>query len=183
MAKLVGRRYAEALFEVAIELDKLEQFRDEILFISQVFQNEPKLNIIIQHPKISKAEKKDIINSIFKDRVCQEILNLMYIILDKERERDIQDISDEYINLFNEKYGIVDAQAITAIPMSEEEKLELEQKLSKKLDKKVNLVNIVNEDIIGGVLVKIKDKVIDESIRKQLDMLQKNLQGVKVSKE
>lgn len=183
MAKLVGKKYAEALFDVAIELDKLEQFKDEILFISQVFQKEPKLNIIIQHPKISKAEKKDIINSIFKGRVSQEILNLMYIVIDKERERDIQDISDEYINLFNEKYGIVDAQAITAIPMTEDEKLALSQKLSKKFNKKVNLTNIVDKDIIGGILVKVQDKVIDESIRKQLDMLQEDLQGVKVSKE
>lgn len=183
MEELVGRRYAQALFEVAVETEKLEEFKDEIIVVSQAFQNEPRLNTIIQHPKVNRKEKKEIIDAIFKGRVSDEILNLLYIIIDKERERNIKDISDEYIDLFNEKFGIVDAKAITAIPMSEDERLELEQKLSKKLDKKVNLENEIDKDIIGGVLIKIKDKVIDQSIRRQLDMLEKSLQSLRVTKK
>ncbi|MBS4538324.1 F0F1 ATP synthase subunit delta [Clostridium sp. D2Q-11] len=183
MAELIGKRYAQALFEVGVELEKLEDFRDEIVFIAQAFKEEPKLYTIIQHPKVSKTEKRDIIDSIFKDRVSEEISNLLYILIDKDREKSLQDISDEYVNLYNEKFNIVDAQAYTAVEMNEDAKLKLQEKLSKKLDKKVNLVNIVDKDIIGGVLVKIKDKVIDESIRKQLEMLGKNLQSVRVTKK
>jgi len=180
MAKLIGRRYAEALFEAAIELDKLEQFRDEIKAVSDVFENEPQLKTIFEHPKLSKNEKKDIIKSIFGGKVSQEILNLCYIVVDKNREKHIKDISDQYIKLSNEKMGIVEAQAVTAVPMDEEEKLKLQNKLSEKLGKKVLLSNIVDEKLIGGVLVRIEDKVIDSSIKGKLEDIYKNLNNVRV---
>lgn len=182
MAELVGKRYAEALFEVALEMDKLEQFKEEVKVVSDILEQEAKLKTIFQHPKLSKNEKKDIINSLFKNNASQEILNFLYIIVDKGREKFINDIKNEYISLSNEKQGIVEAQAITAVPMGEEEKIELQKKLTKKLNKKVNLTNIIDESIIGGVLVRIEDKVIDASIKGQLDEIQKMLNNTRVTK-
>ncbi len=180
MAKLIGKRYAEALFEVASELNKLEQFKQEIKAVSDVLENEPQLKTIFQHPKLSKNEKKDIIKSIFNNRVSQEILNLCYIVVDKGRERHITDISDEYIKLSNQKMGIVEAQAVTAVPMDEEEKLKLQNKLSEKLGKKVLLSNILDKNILGGVLVRIEDRVIDSSVKGRLEDIYKNLNNVRV---
>lgn len=180
MAKLIGKRYAEALYEVALELDKLEEFKNEIKSISQLLESEPKLKVIFEHPKLSKDEKKDIINSIFKDRVSQEILNLCYILVDKGREKYIADISEEYTKLSNEKQGIVEAKAITAIPMNEKEMKKLGDELSKKLGKKVLLSNVIDKNILGGVLVKIGDKVIDASIKGRFEELHKDLNSVRV---
>lgn len=182
MAKLVGKRYAEALFEVALELNKLEQFKEEIIAISDVFENEPKLKTIFLHPKLSKSEKKDIVNSLFKDKISQQMLNLMYIVIDKGRERYIKYIKDEYVDLANEKQGIVEAVAVTAVPMEEVEKIKLQNKLTEKLGKNIILKNVIDKEIIGGVLIKIEDKVIDSSIKGQLDMIQKELKNVKVEK-
>ncbi|MGF7057708.1 F0F1 ATP synthase subunit delta [Brassicibacter mesophilus] len=180
MAKLIGKRYAEALFEAATELDKLDQFKQEIKAVSDVFENEPQLKTIFEHPKLSKNEKKDIIKSIFGGKVSQEILNLCYIVVDKSREKHMKDISEQYIKLSNKKMGIVEAQAVTAVPMDEEEKLKLQSKLSEKLGKKVLLSNIVDEKLMGGVLVKIEDKVIDSSIKGRLEDIYKNLNNVRV---
>lgn len=181
MAKLVGKRYAEALFEVAKEIDKLEQFREDIKAISDIFENEPQLKAIFQHPKLSKNEKKDIISSLFKGRASQEVINLLYIVIDKSREAHLKDISDEYIKLYNEQMGIVEAKALTAVAMTEEEKLKLQSKLSEKLGKKVILSNMVNKEIMGGVLLKIEDKVIDSSIKGRIEDIQKNLNNIRVS--
>ncbi|WP_352419714.1 F0F1 ATP synthase subunit delta [Proteiniborus sp.] len=180
MAKLIGKRYAEALYEVALELDKLEQFKDEIKAISQVLESEPKLKTIFEHPKLSKDEKKDIINSIFKGRVSQEILNLCYIVIDKGRETNLSDICEEYTKLSNIKQGIVEATAITAVPMQNKEMKKLEKQLSMKLDKKVLLSNVIDSTIIGGVLVKIGDKVIDASVKGKFEELYKDLNNVRV---
>ncbi|MFA5523166.1 MAG: F0F1 ATP synthase subunit delta [Tissierellales bacterium] len=182
MAELVGKRYAEALFEVALELDKLEEFNEEIKSVSEVLKSEPKLKTIFEHPKLSKKEKKDIIDSIFKDRVSQEIVNLCYIIIDKNREAYLSDISYEYTRLSNDKQGIVEAKAITAIPMDDEEMKKLENQLSKRLDKKVILTNEVQSGIIGGVLVKIGDKIIDASIKGRFEELYKDLKTQRVRK-
>lgn len=180
MAKLIGKRYAEALYEVALELDKLEQFKEEIKSISQVLESEPKLKTIFEHPKLSKNEKKDIINSIFKSRVSQEVLNLCYIVVDKGRETHLADISEEYTRFSNEKQGIVEAKAITAVPMKAKEMEKLEDRLSKKLGKKVLLSNVIDNTIMGGVLVKIGDKVIDASIKGKFEELYKDLNNVRV---
>jgi len=181
MAKLVGKRYAEALFEVAKEVDKLEQFKEDIKAISDIFESEPQLKTIFQHPKLSKNEKKDIIKSLFEGKSSQEVLNLLYIIVDKGREAHLKDISDEYINLYNEQMGIVEANALTAVKMNEEDKLKLQEKLSEKLGKKVLLTNTVDEEIMGGVLLKIGDKVIDSSVKGRLEDIQKNLNNIRVS--
>lgn len=180
MAELVGKRYAEALFEVALELNKLQEFKEEIKAISQVLNSEPKLKTIFEHPKLSKDEKKDIINSIFKDRVSQEIINLCYIVIDKGREAYLTQISEEYTKLSNESQGIVEAKAITAIPMAEKEMKKLENQLSKKLDKKVLLSNEIDSTIIGGVLVTIGDKIIDASIKGRFEKLYKDLNTQRV---
>ena len=182
MAELVAKRYAEALFEVAEEMGKLDGFKEEINGVSKVFEDEERLMTIFQHPKLSKKEKKDIVNSIFKGRVSQEILNFLYIIIDKGRERFISDISKSYTSLSNEKQGIVEAKAITAVPLGEEEKKNLEERLSKKLDKKIILTNMIDESILGGVLVRIEDKVIDSSIKGRLEEIEKNLKDIRVRK-
>ncbi len=180
MAKLIGKRYAEALYEVALELDKLEEFKEEIKAISQVLENEPKLKTIFEHPKLSKNEKKDIVDSIFKGRVSQEVLNLCYILVDKGRETHLADVSEEYIKLSNEKQGIVEAVAITAVHMNDEEMKKLEDKLSKNLGKKVLLSNVIDSTVIGGVLVKIGDKIIDASIKGRFEDLYKDMNNVRV---
>ncbi|KNF09717.1 ATP synthase subunit delta [Gottschalkia purinilytica] len=183
MAKLIAKRYAEALFEVGFELDKLEQFKDEIKSISSVFESEPKLNNIFTHPRLSKSEKKDILSSLFQGKVSNEVLNLCYITVDKGRERYLKDISEEYKKISNIAQGIVEAKAITAIPMDDKEVITLQNKLSSQLGKKVILSNIVDKSIVGGVLVKLGNKVIDGSIKGRLEQIQRDLNNIRVTQE
>ena len=183
MAELVAKRYGQALFDVALELNKLEDFKEEINEVAKVFEGEDKLRTIFEHPKLSKTEKKDIIDSLFKGRVSTEILNLMYIIVDKGRERYLSSISKEYTILSNEKQGIIEAKAITAHDMSDDEKNKLQEKLSSKFGKKVELTNVIDKSILGGVLVRIEDKVIDDSIKGKLEKLEKSLKDVRIARK
>ncbi len=182
MAELVGKRYAEALFEVALEMEKLEDVEEEITFVSNVFEKEDRLKTVFEHPKLSKTEKKDIVNSLFKEKLSKEVMNLLYITIDKGRERFIKDIKNSYISLSNEERGIVEASAVTAVPMSDKEISKLQDNLSKKLNKNVKLKNITDESIIGGVLIRIEDRVMDSSIKGKLEDIQKSLKNIKVTK-
>ncbi|MBS4536442.1 F0F1 ATP synthase subunit delta [Clostridium sp. D2Q-14] len=183
MAELIAKRYAEAFFEVAVETDNLEEFKEEISAVSKVLEEEEKLKIIFEHPKLSRDEKKDILNSLFKGKVSNEIMNLLYIVVDKGRERYIKAIEKEYIALANEKQGIVEGKAITAIKMEDSKLRELEEKLSKKFNKKFKLINEIDKDILGGVLVKIGDKVIDSSVKGQINKITKELNTTTVTKK
>lgn len=181
MENLVGKRYAEALFEVALEMNRLEDFKTEISSVTKVFKDEPQLKTVFEHPKLSKAEKKDIVNAIFKDRVSQEIVNLIYIMIDKGRERYIEDISREYAVLSNKAQGIIEGKVYTAVSMDSMEKEKLQNKLSQNLNKRVILKNVIDPSLIGGVLVRLEDRVIDASIKGQLEDIKKNLNNLRIT--
>ena len=183
MEKLVGKRYAEALFKVAIELNKLNEFKEEIIFVSDVFEENERLKVIFEHPRLSKDEKKDILNELFKDKVSTEVLNLCYIMVDKGRSKHIKNVSEELNKLANKEQGIVEAKAITAIAMTEEEKENLEKTLSKKLAKQVNLSNAIDTSIVGGVVVEVEGKRIDGSVKGKLDDIYKSLNNIKLTRE
>lgn len=177
MAKLVGKRYAEALFEAGLELNKLESFREDIANVSSILKEELELQKILNHPKISKTEKKDLLSSIFKGKVSEEILNFLYIIVDKRREGSLIEISKEFEELFNEHNNILEVTAITAIDMNKKVKNKLTQVLSNKTNKTIKLNNIVDSDVIGGVLLRIENKIIDGTIKGQLQSIEKTIKG------
>lgn len=183
MEKLVGKRYAEALFEVSEELNKIDEFREQVKFISDVFEQNGRLRTIFEHPKLSKTEKKDILNELFKEKVSSEVLNLCYIMVDKGRSNHIKFVSEEYNKLANKRQGIVEARAITAIKMTDEEIKNLQDRLSKKFNKKVKLSNTIDNSVVGGVVVEVEGKRIDGSIKGKLDDIYRSLNNMKLIRE
>lgn len=183
MDKLVVKRYAEALFEAAVEMDKLNEFGEQINFVSDVFSQNEELTAIFEHPKLTKADKKEMLDELFKEQVSVEVLNLCYIMVDKGRNKYIKYVSEEYTKLSNNKLGIVEAKAITAVPMTDEEKEHLQSTLSKKFDKKIELTNFIDNSVIGGVLVEVEGKIIDGSIKGKLHELYKSLNNMNLTKE
>ena len=183
MEKLVGKRYAEALFGAAVDLNKLEEFRSEIQFVADTFESSEELKTIFEHPKLSTSEKKDILNELFKERISTEVLNLCYIMVDKGRGKHIKDVSDVYNQLANKKQGIVDAEAITAVAMTTEELENLKATLSKKLGKQVDLSNTIDKTIVGGVVVEVEGKIIDGSVKGKLNDIHRSLNNMKLTRE
>ncbi len=171
MAELIATRYALALFEAGLDLEKTDMFNKECNFLKAVFEKERELLQILNHPRIALNEKKDIIDNLFKDRISQEMRNFLYILVDKRREASILDIVHRYGEIFNEHEKIVKVIAVTAIPMEEKLKSKLTTVLSNKLNKKVELTNEVNNTILGGVLLKIEDKQLDGTVKGQLESI------------
>ena len=172
MGKLIGSRYASSLFDVGLELGKIEEFYGELEAINKHFNQEEKLFQIFIHPRISKDEKRSMINEIFGKNISNELINFLYIIIDKTREKNLFEISEEYKNIYDEHQGIVDVIAVTAIPMKKNSINKMQAVLENKLDKKIRLCNEVDKSIIGGVLLKMEDKVIDNTLISQLKSME-----------
>ena len=177
MAKLVANRYASALFEAGIDLEKIKLFNDELDFLGKTFKEEEKLLQILDHPKIGKVEKRDLIDSIFKERLSEEMINFLYILIDKRREGHILEIVEEYKKMFNKHENIIKVVAITAVPMENKAKDRLSVVLKDKLKKAIELTNEVDEGLIGGVLLKVEDKLIDGTIKGQLESIGRVIKG------
>lgn len=178
MAKLVANRYASSLFEAGLELEKIEDFYGELESVGKVFYNENKLFQILTHPRVSKNEKKSLIETIFGKKTSKEMINFLYIIIDKRRESYLFEIIQEYKAIFNEFKEIVDVVAITAVPMDEQAKNKLSIVLKNKLNKNIQLSNEVDKSIIGGVLLKMSDKVVDSTLTSQLKSMEAVLKSV-----
>lgn len=177
MAELVSSRYALALFEVGLELEKINEFNEGLNFLKAIFEKETKLLQILSHPKIDKNEKKDLINNLFKGRISSEMMNFLYILIDKRREDSILNIIEKYREIFNEHENIVKVIAITAVPMEEKSKSKLITVLSNKFNKKVELHNKVDNNVLGGVLLRIENKQLDGTIKGQLKSMDKTISG------
>lgn len=175
MAKLVGNRYGNALFEAGLELDKLEDFQGDLELVLASLKEEPRLETILAHPKISKGEKRDLLREVFGKNISQELLNFLYIIVDKRRERYLFAIGEEFTKLFNQHKNITEVTALTAVTMKEEAREQLRVILGKKLGKDIRIKNLVDPSLLGGVLLKIEGKIIDGSIRSQLETIERNI--------
>jgi len=175
MAELVAKRYAEALFEVGVEENLLDTLKEELTQIAELIFKEREYQVILQHPKVSQAEKKAMFQELFQGKITQEMLNFLYILVDKHRLGELAGIREAFVALYNEERGIVEAVATTAIAMSAEAIERMAKALSVKLGKEVRLQNAVDPSLIGGVRLRMKDQVIDRSVQGKLGRLQEEL--------
>ena len=166
----VGRRYAEAIYEIAESTDKVKPIYEKLNALMELYKNDDEFKTFITHPLIEEDEKKKVLSSIFKD---EGILNIMFYILDKKRIENIRNIVAEYLKIYYEKNQILDVEATFAVEPSELQKKKLIEKLMKKTGKKINLDVKIDKSIIGGGIIKIGDQVTDGSIRKELNFLRK----------
>jgi F-type H+-transporting ATPase subunit delta len=177
MADLVSKRYALACFEAGLELEKLEAFKEELSKVATVLEKEEDLKKVLFHPKVKKDEKKELLKAVFEKLVCQEMLNFLYVLVDKRRENLVLDIHKEFEKLYNEHQNTAEVVAITSVKMDDTLKEKLAKALENRLNKNIKLVNKVDKDIIGGVLLKIENKVIDGTIKGQLKEIERVIKG------
>ncbi|GAB6086248.1 F0F1 ATP synthase subunit delta [Alkaliphilus crotonatoxidans] len=178
MAELVGSRYASALYAVSLELNKEQIFKEELLGIIELLKAHPQFDQLLKSPQIHAQEKKDIIAKILQGRISQEVLNFLYILVDKRRQNHLQDIVQAYVAMVEEANNMVEAVAITAKPMEAAEIERLQAKLSMTSGKNITLKNEIDHKIMGGVLIQIGDKIIDGTVKNRLSQMKEQLSQI-----
>ncbi|WP_141603666.1 F0F1 ATP synthase subunit delta [Terrilactibacillus laevilacticus] len=168
MSEIVSKRYASALFEVAKENGKIDAFEDELVLINSTISENSELNKVINHPQIVREDKKTLVTSVFKEDISQEILNLLYVLIDRDRESIIADCLKEYQVLANEERGILDVMVTTARPLDKEGQQDLADKLGQAVNKQLRMHTKVDESLIGGLLLRVGDKLYDGTIAGKL---------------
>lgn len=175
MVELVTKSYSEILFDLAKEENLLEAMGDEINAIAGIFsQNADYMNFLTS-PQIDKEEKIKTVDAVFGEKVSKLSSNFLKVLISNGRISYIESISRYFKTLMRDYLGIAYVEAITATPMSDEQKNSLIEKLENKLNKKIELNNIVNESIIGGMKILVGEKSIDASIKTRLSELQLQL--------
>ena len=181
MAKLISKTYGEALFELAVEENKLDAFLEEVLAVTESLKENPDLYKLLNHPKISKEEKIEVVEKIFKGHISDEVTGFLTLIISKERYKETDAILEYFINRVKEEKGIGTAYVTTAVPLSELQKKQVEEKLLTTTSyKKMEMIYAVDESLIGGMVIRIKDRVVDSSIKTKLSEIQKTLYRIQL---
>lgn len=176
MAKLVSKTYGEALFELAVEEGKEDELLAEILQLKDVLAQNPDFGKLMNHPKILKEEKLDVLAKVFADRISKELLGFLHLIISKDRYGEIDRILDYFVDEVKRLKGIGIAYVSTASDLSEAKKKEVEEKLLATTSyKKMEMHYQVDEDLIGGMVIRIGDRVVDGSVKTRLYELEKQL--------
>lgn len=179
--KSVARRYAEAFFAIAQDKNKIDEFQKELEEITSAMSTVGELKVFLRHVSIPPQEKKAMLAQIFNGKVSVETLNFIDLVIDKRRGEYIEAIVEEYKNMADDYHNVLKAEFYSVREIDNQEIAQLEKTLSDATGKIVRLNLIVEPQLIGGVKVKIGDRVIDASIIKKIKMLESNLKRVKIS--
>jgi len=175
MAKLVANVYSEALFDVAIEENKVDQLFEELKQVTDLFKEFPEFFELFKTPKISIEDKKKTIEEVFGGKISSEMMNFLKIVLDKRRSSAIHSIKNEFDEKVFTHKGIEKATVESAVALDDAQLKELEEKLSAMTGKVIQLKNNINPEVVGGLLLRVGDKVVDGSIRKRLNDMKDSL--------
>lgn len=179
MAKLVSKTYGDALFELAVEENRTDSLMEEILMLQTVLKENKDFEKILEHPEISKQNKLQVIEDVFKGRISDALTGFLRIVVTKERYKDLPDIFAYFIARVKEYRKIGVAQVTSAISLSEEQKQKIEKKLLDSTQYETMEIEYkVDAELIGGLLIRIGDRVVDSTIKHRLTSLTASLMKI-----
>lgn len=182
MAKLISQTYGEALVELAVEENKTEDFVAEITMLLEVLKENKEFGELMNHPKIVKEEKKKVLEAVFKNRVSDELYGFLSLLVEKDRYSEIEEILNYFLDKIKELKGIGVVYVKTAMPLEQEQKSKIEQRLLDTTKfKEIEMHYQVDEKLIGGMRIRIGDRVVDSSIETKLSQLTKQLLKVQLA--
>jgi F-type H+-transporting ATPase subunit delta len=169
------KSYAEALFQVARAEEMLDRVEDELTRLNKSLDSNAELREFLSNPHITSDGKKSALSQIFAEKISPITLHWMNLVVDQGRQKRLPLIIEAFLTLAQDVREKVTAEVITSLPLSEEQAKRLEQELSKVTKKRVFLKPMIDDSILGGVIVKIENKVIDGSVRHRLEEIKNEM--------
>lgn len=173
MAKALAKRHAQAIFQIALQQKTLDTWRSDLRKLAQVLADE-QVRHFWDNPRVRLDNKMTALKSLLVD-VNPLVFSLAGLLMARGRLGIADDIVNEFERLVDAHYGIEHAEVATAIPLDEASQQRLSQELGQALGKKVTVIAKVDPVLIGGMIVKIGDKVIDGSLKARLENLRRGL--------
>jgi F-type H+-transporting ATPase subunit delta len=172
----VGQVYAKALLEAAAKTKQVDSVVDELdSLVKDVLVKSPKVDVFLANPRVSVDDKIDFIDRVFGSKMNKVLLNFLKVLCRRQRIQFVRAILQSTSELRDEAAGRVQVEVTTSTPLSGPAETSLVAKLKSTLQKDVRLVKRVDPKILGGLLVRVGDTVIDGSVDGQLTMLRREM--------
>ena len=182
MAKLISKTYGEALFEVAVEEGIVDSLFQEVEAVHPVFQENDEYVRLLNHPKIPVDQKVSMLEEVFKGRASKQLTGLLTTVAEKGRFSEIEGILGYFEERVREYKKIGTAYVTSAVELTQKQKASLEKRLLETTAYQSFRIDYsVDAGLIGGMVIRIGDRVVDSSIRTKLGNMAKELSKIQLA--
>ena len=165
----IASRYAKSLLKIAIDENVLEDLHKDMQLVHKVCTNNPDLVLLLKSPIVKSDKKRNIVDAVFENQLSKIASTFISLIITKKREGLLNDIAASFIDIYKHHKHIKTATVTSAIPLSKVQKDNVINILkSTKETDGVDLKEVVDPTIIGGMILRVGDKQLDESIKRKL---------------
>ncbi|MBD0384316.1 F0F1 ATP synthase subunit delta [Paenibacillus sedimenti] len=172
---VVAKRYAKALFELASERGIIAQVEEDLKAVVDVVQNDADFQNFLKHPNIAVSEKTELLKKAFEGNVSETVLNTLQLLVSKRRESLLMSLYTDFVKIANEALGQASAIVYTPFALSEDKVQEVARHFGSVTGKKLRVQTVINPALLGGIQVRIGDRLYDGSLSGKLERLQKSL--------
>lgn len=176
----VATRYAQALFDIAQDTDSIAKVEEELRGIVQALDESREFQQVVFHPQVPVGVKTKIVKELFADEISKTTFNFLCVILERHREAYLKDIAEAYIGLANQTRNIAEVEVTSAVELPTVHRVNLMQALSKMTGKEIRIRYQADPEIIGGLVIRLGDRIVDASVKRQLDRVKERIRETQV---
>jgi len=171
----IAYRYAKSLYELSKEQNALDTVKEDMTLVLTAITDSRELANLLKSPIVSLDKKSVILSKIFEGKVSKNASSLISLLVKKGRESELAGVAQSFLNIFNEENNIVKAKLTTAIALEDNLKADFLKVAENISGKKVELTEVVDEEVIGGYVLRFEDTQLDASVKTKLNKVKQKL--------
>jgi F-type H+-transporting ATPase subunit delta len=169
-----ARRYAEAAFQVALADDQLDRWRTDLATAAEIL-GRPDVTPTVDNPAVPLAQRTEITSQLLGPRISPQALRLVILLVERGKVSALPKVSEDYNRQLNAHRGVVEATVTSAVPLTADETAAIRSRVEAMAGSDVELRTQVNPDLLGGLTIQVRDRLLDASIRGRLERLRDQL--------
>jgi F-type H+-transporting ATPase subunit delta len=173
----LGTTYAQALLELADEAGQMETIGDEVRQLTGLIESQDALRLLLGGQLLTAQERRGVVEQIFRGRVSDLLYRFLQVLAAKNRLAQLPQIARSLPHLIEQRQGVQEVEVSAAKSLTDQEAGQIAESLGRVLGKKVVLRQQVDESLVGGLKLRIGDRLLDGSVAAQLRMLRQHLAG------
>lgn len=171
----ISVRYAKAFFDLGKEKNKLDTFVKDFQVIDNLIKESIDFWLMIESPVVKTLQKRETVKQIFANKIDAMSLNFLDLVIKNRREIYLKDISRNFQSLCRKDKGVLSAILTSAVKVEDENKVRISSILAKAFNSEIELTEQVDENIIGGFVIRVEDQQLDASVSNQLNQIKREL--------
>ncbi len=177
----MSKVYGDALFEIAVESDNLDGVWNEVRTISEALDENPDFLPTLKHPDMSMEKKQELVRNIFGGKLSNDVMGLLDVMIRKNRIGELPSVLDYFDERAKERKKIGVVEVKTPVELTEAEKSKVEARVLEVTDfASLEMKYKTDKSLLGGMVIRIGDQVLDNSIRSKLDSMSRQLSAVRL---